>query len=456
MIGVSEPGRGAQTMTEGRAGEPERGSAPGPDGGPGDFEISSGYRNYVLAVLCIVYIFNFIDRQVLSVFIDPIKAEFEVSDTAMGLLVGFAFALFYTFAGIPIARWADRGVRRSIIALGLAVWSGMTVASGLASSFVQLALARVGVGIGEAAGTPPAHSLLSDYFPPERRATALGIYAAGVYLGSAIAYLGGGYLAANFDWRVAFYALGAPGLVFALVVRFTVREPPRGFSERGVASIARTTFGETLKHLLGSRAWVYLMLAASLLSILGYGVLMWGYPFFGRVHGMAPFDIGVRMALVVGVGGSLGTYGGGMLLDRLGSRDAGAYLRVPALLTLVAIPFGIAFLLAPKSETSFLLFFPFYLLANVYVPALHAVNQNLAKLRMRATAAAIMLFIINIIGAGAGPFLVGVLNDFFAPHYGDEAIRYSLVTVAAVGPVGALLLYLSSRHLVEDLRRVAD
>jgi predicted MFS family arabinose efflux permease len=443
-------------MTEGSTEEPGRGSGAGPEGDAGEFEVSAGYRNYVLAVLCIVYIFNFIDRQVLSVFIDPIKAEFEVSDTAMGLLVGFAFALFYTFAGIPIARWADRGVRRSIIALGLAIWSGMTVASGLAQSFVQLALARVGVGVGEAAGTPPAHSLLSDYFPPEKRATALGIYAAGVYLGSAIAYLGGGYLAANFDWRVAFYALGAPGLLFALVVRFTVREPPRGFSEQGRGSVATTTFGETLRHLLGSRSWVYLMVAASLLSILGYGVLMWGYPFFGRVHGMAPFDIGVRMAVVVGIGGSIGTYGGGMLLDRLGSRDAGAYLRLPALLTLVAVPFGVAFLLVGQTESSFLLFFPFYVLANVYVPALHAVNQNLAKLRMRATAAAIMLFIINIIGAGAGPLLVGVLNDLYAPHYGNEAIRYSLLTVASVGPIGALFLYLSSRHLVADLRRVRD
>jgi predicted MFS family arabinose efflux permease len=443
-------------MADDRTEAPAQGSRAGPGGGPGDFEVSTGYRNYVLAVLCIVYIFNFIDRQVLSVFIDPIKAEFEVSDTEMGLLVGFAFALFYTFAGIPIARWADRGVRRSIIALGLAVWSGMTVASGLAQSFLQLALARVGVGVGEAAGTPPAHSLISDYFPPEKRATALGIYAAGVYLGSAIAYLGGGYLAANFDWRVAFYALGAPGLVFALVVRFTIKEPPRGYSERSAGASATTTFGETLRHLLGSRAWVYLMAAASLLSILGYGVLMWGYPFFGRVHGMAPFDIGVRMAMVVGIGGSIGTYGGGMLLDRLGSRDAGAYLRVPALLTVVAIPFGIAFLLVDGTGPSFALFFPFYVLANVYVPALHAVNQNLAKLRMRATAAAIMLFIINIIGAGLGPFLVGLLNDLYAPHYGNEAIRYSLLTVAMVGPIGALCLYASSRHLKEDLRRVRD
>jgi predicted MFS family arabinose efflux permease len=372
----------------------------------------------------------------------------------MGLLVGFAFALFYTFAGIPIARWADRGNRRTIIAIGLAVWSSMTVASGLARSFLQLALARIGVGVGEAAGSPPAHSLISDYFPPNRRATALGIYAWGVYVGSAIAYLGGGYLRANFDWRVAFFALGAPGLLFALVVRFTVREPPRGYSERGASSLEATTFGETLRHLLTCRSWVHLVIGTSFLSITGYGVLMWGYEFYGRVHGMSPLDIGVWMAFIVGVGGSLGTYAGGRIADRLGERDAGLYLRFPAIATAIAVPFGFAFLLAESSRASLWLFFPFYVLANVYVPAMHTVNQNLAKLRMRATAAAIILFIVNIIGAGAGPFLVGALNDLYAAHFGAEAIRYSLLTISASSVIGAVFLYLSSRTLAKDLRRV--
>ena len=200
-------------------------------------EFSPAYANYVLGVLFVVYVFNFIDRQAMSVFIGPIKAEFGASDTAMGLLVGFAFALLYTIAGIPIARWADSGNRRSIIAIGLTLWSAMTVASGMARSFAQLALARVFVGIGEAAGTPPAHSLLADYFPLSRRATALAIYSAGAFVGSGLAYLGGGYLREYFDWRMAFIVLGAPGLLVALLVRFTVREPPRGYSEQRVASV---------------------------------------------------------------------------------------------------------------------------------------------------------------------------------------------------------------------------
>jgi len=416
-------------------------------------QISPGYANYVLGVLFAVYVINFIDRQVLSVFIGPIKAEFGVSDTAMGLLVGFAFALFYTVAGIPIARWADRGNRRTIIAIGLAVWSGMTVASGLARNFLQLALARVGVGVGEAAGSPPAHSLISDYFPPHKRATALGIYAWGVYIGSAIAYLGGGYLRANFDWRVAFFVLGAPGLIFALVVRFTVKEPPRGHSEGGVVEAAQTTFGETLRHLLSCRSWVYLIAGSSFLSISGYGVLMWGYEFFGRVHGMSPVDIGLWMALIVGLGGSMGTYAGGRLADRYGQQDPAWYMRLPALVNLVGLPFGVAFLLADSSGRSLAFFFPFYLLSNFYVPSMHTINQNLAKLRMRATAAAIMLFIVNIVGAGAGPLLVGVLNDAFAPRYGDMAIRYSLLAISLTGVLGSLFFYLSSRSLGEDLER---
>jgi len=415
--------------------------------------ISPRYANYVLGVLFIVYVINFIDRQILAVFIGPIKQEFGVSDTAMGLLVGFAFALFYTFAGIPIARWADRGNRRSIIAIGLVVWSAMTVACGLTRNFLQLALARVGVGVGEAAGSPPAHSLISDYFPPQKRATALGIYAWGVYIGSAIAYLGGGYLRAHFDWRTAFVLLGLPGLLFALVVRFTVREPSRGYSEQGAGTAATATLGETLRHLLSCRSWVYMVAGSCFLSLTGYGVLMWGYEFFARVHAMSPVDIGVWMALIVGVGGSVGTGLGGALADRLGRSEAGWYMRLPAIVTLVGLPLAFGFLLTDSRELSLVFFFPFYLLSNMYVPAMHAINQNLAHLRMRATAAAILLFLVNIVGGGAGPFVVGLLNDLYEGRYGAEAIRYSLLTIASTGVLGALCFYLSSRALADDLAK---
>ncbi|MBW2268689.1 MAG: MFS transporter [Deltaproteobacteria bacterium] len=426
-----------------------------PGDGAGEVEeVSPREANYVLGVLFLVYVVNFIDRQVLSVFIGPIKEEFAISDTEVGLLVGFAFALFYTIAGIPIARWADRGNRRSIIAIGLTVWSAMTVACGLTRNFAQLALVRIGVGVGEAAGSPPAHSLISDYFAPQRRATALGIYASGVYVGSALAYLGGGYLRANFDWRTAFFVLGAPGLLLALVVRFTVREPPRGYSERATGQAVQTsTFGETLRYLLSCRSWVRLVVGASFISLMGYGVLMWGFEFYGRVHGLSPIEIGSWMAVIVGIGGSAGAYLGGALADRLGQRDPAWYMRLPAIVTLIALPFGFVFLLADSSRVSMLFFFAFYLLSNVYVPTIHTLNQNLSKLRMRATASAILLFIINIVGAGAGPFVVGFLNDQYAAHFGGEAIRYSLLTLATTGVLGAFFFHRASRSLPGDLAR---
>lgn len=416
-------------------------------------ELSPGYSNYVLGVLFTVYVLNFIDRQVLSVFVEPIKEEMNASDTEMGLLLGFAFALFYTIAGIPIARWADRGNRRSIIALGLTVWSAMTVLSGLTRTFTQLALVRVGVGVGEAAGSPPAHSLISDYFPPEKRATAMGIYSWGIYIGSAIAYLGGSYLREYFDWRTAFIVLGAPGLLFALVVRFTVKEPPRGLSEAKQGPVASTTLGETLRYLLSCRSWVYLVIGACFLSLTGYGILMWGYAFFGRVHGMPPMEIGIWMAAIVGIGGSLGTYLGGSMADRFGRRDASRYMTLPAMATALSIPLAAGFLLSDSSRTSMICFFFFYILANVYVPSLHTINQNLAQLRMRATAAAIILFIVNLVGAGAGPFVVGFLNDQYAATYGQEAIRYSLFTLSCTMVLGAFFFYLSGRYLADDLAR---
>ena len=415
--------------------------------------LSPTYANYVLGVLFIVYVFNFIDRQAMSVFIGPIKAEFGASDTEMGLLVGFAFALLYTIAGIPIARWADSGNRRNIIAIGLTLWSAMTVASGMARSFTQLALARVLVGIGEAAGTPPAHSLLSDYFPLNRRATALAIYSAGAFVGSGLAYLGGGYLREYFDWRMAFIVLGAPGLLVALLVRFTVREAPRGYSEQRTVAAESSTFAQTLRFLTSSHSWVVMMAGFSLLSLTGYAVLMWGFEFFGRIHGMAPISIGNWMGLVVGIGGTVGTIAGGRLVDRMVQKNPARGLWVPVVVTLAGFPLGAVFLLADEKFVSLCCFVPFYVLLNVYVPAIYAYNQNMVRLRMRATAAAIMLFITNIVGAGLGPLVVGFLSDLFAPSFGVQSIRYALLCALGLGAIGGALLLLSSRTVERDLMR---
>ena len=417
-----------------------------------DFDLTPGYANYVLGVLFVVYVFNFIDRQVLSVFIGPIKAEFGASDTAMGLLVGFAFALLYTFAGIPIARWADRGNRRSIIAIGLAVWSAMTVATGLARSFTQLVLARVGVGVGEAAGTPPAHSLISDYFPVHRRGRALAIYSSGLFVGAACAYLGGGYLREYFDWRTAFIVLGIPGMLFALVVRFTVREPPRGFAEKHRGGTGTSSMADTLTFILKSPSWPYLGLGASLIAIPGYGILMWGFEFFARIHGLSPVEIGQWMALVVGLGGCLGTLLGGFLADTLGRKKPALGLIVPAAFTFAGMPLTIAFLLVESSALSLASFFAAYVLLNVYIPAVFSVNHSLVRLHMRATASAIVLFVVNIVGAGAGPFIVGWLSDYYAPIHAAESIRYALASVCIATGLGSLCLIYCGFTLEKGLK----
>ncbi len=419
-------------------------------------EVSPGYANYVLGVLFIVYVFNFIDRQVLSVFIGPIKEEFGATDTQMGLLAGFAFALLYTFAGIPIARLADRGNRRNIIAIGLTVWSAMTVACGMARSFVQLAIARVLVGIGEAAGSPPSHSLIADYFPMDRRATALAIYTTGAFVGSAIAYLGGGYLREYFDWRTAFIVLGAPGLLVAILLRVTVKEPPRGLSEQRIGQEQATTLKETLAFLTRSRAWVLMMAGFSLVSITSYAILMWGYEFYGRIHELPPITIGNWMGVIVGVGGSVGTVLGGRLVDKLGQHTATRGMRVSVLVTMTGFPLGVYALLTASADLSLWCLGPFYLLLNVYLAAMYSNNQNLAKLSMRATAAAIMLFIVNIVGAGAGPLIVGALSDLLAPHYGVDSIRYALVCSVLLGAAGTVLIMWSGRWLEGDLARARE
>src|SRR5215475_9104166 len=209
--------------------------------------VDGPYAYYVLGVLFVVYIFNFIDRQILSILLQPIKEDLNISDTALGFLTGFAFAVFYAFAGLPLARVADRWVRRSLIAISLATWSFWTAASGLARGFPDLAIARIFVGIGEAGATPPAHSLLSDYFPPEKRATAFAIYASGIYVGVGIGFFVGGWINDHYGWRMAFYVLGLPGLLMALLVRFTVREPQRGMSERQPVSTRQHTIKEVWK-----------------------------------------------------------------------------------------------------------------------------------------------------------------------------------------------------------------
>ncbi len=419
-------------------------------------EISRGYANYVLGALFVAYSLNFVDRQVLSVLLVPIQTELQVSDTAMGLLTGLAFALFYTFAGIPIARWADRGNRRSIIAIGFVVWSVMTAVSGLARSYAQLALARMGVGVGEATFGPAAQSLISDYFPPERRATALAIFTIGANVGSLVGLIGGGYLYDLFGWRTAFFVVGLPGVLFALVFRLTVREPRRGLAEGIVVAPSSDSTWDVLRYLMVRSSFVYIAAAAALHGFAGYGAGAWTPAFMIRVHGLSPGQAGLALGLVSGVFAGLGAYLGGKLSDGLGRRDVRWNMWVPALGSVLAFPFSYLFLLWPDTLPALAFLVPSAILGGFWVGPTYAMTQGLARPHMRALAVAILLFILNLIGMGLGPLVVGILNDVLEPRLGIEAVRYSLLIVAVPHVLAAVFNLLAARTLRADMAQPAS
>ena len=296
-----------------------------------------GYRWFVLVMLTLVYTFNFIDRQILVILQEPIKAELSLSDAQLGLLTGFSFAVVYVCAGIPIAYLADRSNRRNIVAVSLAVWSSMTALSGMVSSYSQLVLARLGVGIGEAGGSPPAHSMLSDYFPPEQRGTALSFYSTGIYIGILLGFAGGGWVAESFGWRQAFFVIGMPGVVFAVLLAALVREPRRGRWEGGFIA-PKASFSDTFSLLKERPAFWWIAFGCAFKSFVSYGNGNFFPSFLIRNHGMTIGDVGLYLGLISGLAGALGTFMGGFLGDRLGIVDKRWYVWVPLWGTLIALP----------------------------------------------------------------------------------------------------------------------
>jgi predicted MFS family arabinose efflux permease len=419
-------------------------------------DISPAYANYVLGLLFVAYVFNFVDRQILGILLESIKQDLQLSDKVMGLLTGTMFAVFYATLGIPIARLADVWVRRSIIALGLALWSGMTAASGMAQSLLQLAGARIGVGVGEAALSPPAHSLISDYFPPEKRATALGIYAVGIHVGTLFGFKLGGMLDDAFGWRMAFMIVGVPGLLLALLVRFTVREPKRGRTDPAPASRAPAPpVSAVLAHLVRQPSFVLLSIAMGMMAFAGYAFSVWAPTFLRRVHGWSSSEAG-DLGWPIGIGGALGSILAGWLADRLGRRDARWWMWVPALAGVVPLPFTLGFLFAGDPLAALWLSTPGLAIAAFYQGPTFAAVQNLAPPPMRAVASGIMLFITTMIGYALGPLAIGWLNDTVFAHHGELSVRYSLAAVlSGAGVLGSLFYVLAARTLRTDLHRAA-
>ena len=412
---------------------------------------SEATRRYVLGTLVVVYTFNFIDRQILSILLEPIKQELGVSDTQLGMLTGFAFALFYATLGIPIARLADAGNRRNIIAAALAIWSTMTALSGITQNFWQLLIARIGVGVGEAGCTPPAHSILADYYPANQRATALGIYSLGIPLGILFGFIAGGWINEFFGWRVAFFIVGLPGLMLAVMVRLTLTEPRRGMSEGRTVTDQQPSITETFRFLWSKRSFRHLACGGALTAFVGYGVVTWAPSFLIRSHGMNTGEVGTWLGLILGIPGGIGIVLGGYVADRLGARDTRWYLWVVSVALVAGVPFTFGVYLSDNPYPALLYLVLPVALGNFYQATMFSQAQGLAGLRMRSMAAAILLFIINIFGLGLGPQVVGVISDALQPSYGIESLRYSLLLCGFVNLWAAFHFYLAGRYLASDL-----
>ena len=414
----------------------------------------TGYAWFVVSLLTLAYVFSFIDRQILNLMVGPIKRDLGIDDRQMGLLMGASFAVFYTFFGIPLGRLADTRSRRVLIASGIALWSLMTAGCGLTRKFWQLALMRMGVGVGEASLSPAAYSLIADYFRPELRSTAISVYSMGIYIGSGLAFILGGqvvqfaaaresfvmpFVGAVRSWQLVFFLVGLPGLLVSLLM-LLIREPSRkghGGSQPGAPmSAVWSYFRDNWSSLL------CLNLGVAMITLFGYGAFAWNSEFLMRRFGWKPGQTGLVFGLIVAFGGTLGIVSGGRLADWLRSRGyADADVRVALLGALAAIPFVVAFPLVSSAAVSAMLIAPVTFFCSVPFGVAPAAIQQMMPTSMRSQASALYLFVINLIGMGLGPWVVAALNDTL---FGDpKAIGLSLLIVGVFSFLcAAVLLFL--------------
>ena len=443
---------------------------PGDDDGipPHVTRVSAPYRRYALGLLFLVYVFNFIDRQIVTILAEPIKQDLGIADWQLGLMTGTAFAVFYCTLGIPIARLAERRNRSWIIGLSLAAWSAFTALCGLAQNFWQLVAARVGVGVGEAGCSPPAHSLIADYTPKAERASAMAVYLLGNPIGALLGVVIGGLVADAYGWRTAFLLVGLPGIALAVVVISTLIEPriKTAVAAQTAAAPEQVPFSEVLRVLWGKRTFWLMAAAVSIVAFIGYGHAPFGASFFLRVHGeeieqlaagfgLGPIGfVGLSLGLILGVAAGLGVYLGGIIGDRFGSRNVGAYMSIPGIAVLATVPIYTIALLMP----TFLPILPILALNSVLVSLwqgpVYATVQNIAPIHMRATAASIFLFIANLIGLGLGPLAVGAVSDLLAGPLGmgsGEGVRWALIGSQFLAIPAFICFWIARRTIVEEM-----
>ena len=425
-------------------------------------KIRSLYRWYVLAILVLVYTTNIADRFVLSILIEPIRAEFGVSDTALGLLGGFAFVVFYTLMGLPIARLADRGNRRNIIALSVGIYSIMTALCGAAQGFFHLLLARIGVGVGEAGSSPPSHSLIADLFHISERTFALAVLSLGASIGLTLGFSGGGWIAEHYGWRSAFFAMAIPGMIVAVLVRLTVSEPEQRIGETVMGEDTKgynmPGLADTLKFIASQKAYVHVVFGGALLNAYLMGMTIFLPAVLVRSHGFSVSEAGHILGWVLGISGSLGLIVGGYLTDYLGRRDFRWHPWLTAWVTIITLPGSVGLLLLNKGILFYVCVVMFGIANSMFLGPLFAMAQNLVAPRMRALAAALLLFIINIIGAGLGPQIVGIFSDLLRAFsaLGEDSLRYALLLgIVVTGPWSVYHYFRGARTIQEDYARAA-
>ncbi len=411
------------------------------------------YRAWFLFLLTVGYALNFLDRQLLSILQEPLKQDLNLTDTQLGLLGGPVFALLYVSLGVPIARLSDRSNRVRIVAGAISLWSVATAACGLAGSFVQLAMARMTVAVGEAAGTAPSYALLADLYEKERRASAIGLFTIGTSIGAALGLTLGGWIGQVYGWRMAFLLIGLPGIFLSAVIVLTLREPPRGFADGRAEPSSQAGFAEVLRHLFSSRSFPGIAFGIGIASIAGFGLGHWMPSFLVRSFDLTIAEAGWRVAAASLTGGVLGGIVGGRVCDRLALRDRRWWCWAPAIAFLLNIPMTTILFSTRNLELALVVLAVVNFLYHFWGGSGHSLVQSIVGVRMRATAAALFLMCISLIGQGIGPFAVGLLSDWFGAQRGTDSLRPALLALSPVWLFAACLWLWAATTIRSDLDR---
>ncbi|WP_100658271.1 spinster family MFS transporter [Alteromonas flava] len=422
-------------------------------------QVSNGYRNYVLIILTLVYAFNFIDRQILGILSPFIKADLGLDDAQLGYLKGIYFALLYTIVGIPIAWLADRYNRVNIVAVSLTLWSGFTALSGLATNYAQLALARIGVGIGEAGGSPPSHSIISDLFPKEKRAGALAIYSLGIPFGIMAAFFASAFFltGGSADWRIVMISVGLPGIALAILMKLTIKEPVRSQTVSSDDS-SRPSVKKSIKILLSIPTWWGMCLGISFASFGNYAISTWLIDFYVRVHPDYPIrDLLIAFGIINGTAYALGVWLGGVLADKWGKYDRRAYALLPAIALILGVPAFYYTLQVESVTLSLSLITVFLFTSGSYLGPSFAMAQTLAPVNVRAMSTALFFFVLNIIALGGGPTLVGIFSQSMIPELGETVALTTALEYLVFMYVLSIVVFLwTSTQIRKDWQAAAD